>query len=127
MASDALKFGDAMRSPSGSVGEGEHWATTVRRVAVRSPRWAFPPRLPGGPTAAGSFLRFELLGRSLRWWCLPADSATPTQIRIREPIGSSPCESSMRAGWVYGEPAMCCGGFDGRAVFPRHELGIESG
>ncbi len=51
MASDALKFGDAMRGPSASVAEGEHWATIVRRVAVRSPRWAFPPRLPGGRTA----------------------------------------------------------------------------
>jgi hypothetical protein len=51
MASDALKFGDAMRGPSASVAEGGHWATIVRRVAVRNPRWAFPPRLPGGRTA----------------------------------------------------------------------------
>ena len=55
MASDALKFGDAVRGPSAAVAEGEHWATIVRRVAVRSPSWAFPPRLPGGRTAAGPF------------------------------------------------------------------------
>jgi len=32
--------------------------TIACRVTVQSPRWAFPPRLPGGPTAAGHFLRF---------------------------------------------------------------------
>jgi hypothetical protein len=95
---------------------GWHWATIACRVTVRSPRWAFPPRLPGGPTAAGHF--FAILNyQEDRWQCLPADSATSMQLGIREPIGSSLGESSIRARWVYGEPATRCGGFDGRALF----------
>jgi hypothetical protein len=49
-----IEFGDALPGPL-PVGEGEHWATIACRVTVRGPRWAFPPRLPGGPTAAGPF------------------------------------------------------------------------
>jgi hypothetical protein len=97
------------------IGEGEHWAIACR-VTVRSPRWAFPPRLLGGPTAAGHF--FAILNyQEDRWQCLPADSATSMQLRMREPIGSSLGESSIRARCVYGEPATRCGGFDGRALF----------
>jgi hypothetical protein len=55
MASDPLiDFGDALLGPL-TVGEGERWATIACRAAVRGPRWAFPPRLPGGPTVAGLF------------------------------------------------------------------------
>jgi hypothetical protein len=54
------------------------------------------------------------------------------QLGIREPIGSSLGESSIRARWVYGEPATRSGGFDGRALFRcpsagSHEPRIESG
>jgi hypothetical protein len=55
VAFDPIDFGDALLGPL-PIGEGEHWATIACRVAVRGPRWAFPPRLPGGSTAAGPFL-----------------------------------------------------------------------
>jgi hypothetical protein len=110
-----IEFGDALLGPLPDR-RGWHWATIACRVTVQSPRWAFPPRLPGGPTAAGHF--FAILNyQEDRWQCLPADSATSMQLRIREPIGSSLGESSIRARWVYGEPATRCGGFDGRALF----------
>src|ERR1700730_1886216 len=53
-----IEFGDATRSPSGSVARGEHWATIGRRVAVRAPVGRFLPdcpvaeRLAAGPLFA---------------------------------------------------------------------------
>jgi hypothetical protein len=49
-----IEFGDALPGPL-PVGEGEHWATIACRITVRGPRWAFPPRLPGGPRLPGLF------------------------------------------------------------------------
>jgi hypothetical protein len=93
--------------------------STGRPLLVASPSGAhvgrFLPDCPVAPRLPGLFC--DLNYQEDRWQCLPADSATSTQLRIREPIGSSLGESSIRARWVYGEPATRCGGFDGRALF----------
>src|SRR5450631_701089 len=93
---------------------------TGRPLLVASPSRAhvgrFLPDRPVAPRLPGIF--FAILNyQQDRWQCLPADSATSMQLRICDPIGSSLGESSIRARWVYGEPATRCGGFDGRALF----------
>jgi hypothetical protein len=109
-----IEFGDALLGPLPDR-RGWHWDHCLSRhrpeptlgVSSQTARW------PHGCRAFFAILNYQ----EDRWQCLPADSATSMQLRIREPIGSSLGESSIRARWVYGEPATRCGGFDGRALF----------
>src|SRR6266852_7461720 len=105
LAFDALKFGDALLGPL-------PWSERVsigRPLLVASPsgapRWAFPPKLPGGPTAAGLFFGFQLQPTQLT-----ADS--PIAVRLRperlSPFKTArsvvPPTSSLRSGAEEHEP-----------------------
>jgi hypothetical protein len=80
--------------------------STGRPLLVASPSGAhvgrFLPDCPVAPRLPGFFAILNY--QKDRWQCLPADSATSMQLRIREPIGSSLGESSIRARWLMVSP-----------------------